>query len=46
MKLKDLFDVKKIVATNKVLGKPMYLHEFFLTTRFTDTLKITTKVKG
>ena len=46
MKLKDLFDVKKIVATNKVLGKPMYLHEFFLTTRFTDTFKITTKVKG
>ena len=46
MEVKELFDIKKIIAINSKLGKKAFLHEFFLDTRYTDTFKISTKVNG
>ncbi len=46
METRELFDIKKIIAINSKLGKKMFLHEFFLDTRYTDTFKISTKVNG
>lgn len=46
MEIRELFDIKKIIAVNNKLGKKIFPHEYFLDTRYTDTFKITTKVNG
>ena len=46
MKLQEMFKAEKITNYNKTLGKPMFLHEFFMDVRYTDNFKISTKVNG